>query len=110
MLVSVLDQDLSSLHSNHLVSFTTDHSCSVPGWGEADHGNKERDSCDVPEEGAWGSGPLPRESSSLTVIPCFCVFSLFLLSRFRSLPSSVITHQDSLRCGRKVLKISVMLL
>lgn len=55
----VLDQDLSGLRSNHLVSFPTDHSCSVPGWGEADHRNEERDSCDVPEKGAWGSGRLP---------------------------------------------------
>lgn len=50
----VLDQDLSSLHSNHLVSFPTDHSCSVPGWGEADHRNEERDSRDVPEKGRKG--------------------------------------------------------
>ena len=54
MLVSVIGQDLPSLHSNHLVSFTIDNTCPVPRWGEADHGNKERHGCNIFEKGTYG--------------------------------------------------------
>ena len=78
MLVSVIGQDLPSLHCNHLVSFTIDNTCPVPRWGEADHGNKERNSCNIFEKGTCGLGI--DLSSSSTVVPFLvCTVSLSLI-------------------------------